>query len=91
MTLNGPSGPLGSYTHEWHDGMESRIYEGMLTRDNTVAPLEANGFLVTIQDEALAMQIRSATIESGLLKTPGGMFVMDTIDIPTWDATVRDP
>ncbi len=88
VTLQGPAGPLGSATRQHHDGVDETLYDGMLA-GAAYLHVTSDGY-VLFASPALG-QITSATVESGLMKTPSSPFVMDSVPVPTFDSTVRAP
>lgn len=88
FTFYGASGELGSYTREHHDGMDDEIFTGALTMGNTRVILEPTGCVVEVPTD-LGAPITSVTVESGILKTPTGTFLMDQIMVSPFDFTPR--
>ncbi len=89
FTFMTEAGPVGSYVHQRHDGVEEEIFDGGLTMGNTRILREPTG--CTVEIPTTLGTITSVRIESGILKTPDGTFVMDQIDVSPFDLTPRQP
>jgi hypothetical protein len=86
LRRSSPPAEAAAHTDQLHDGVASTMTTGVAPAKITFVP-EANGFRLLFDDPALMFD--SYSVECGVLKTMGGMFVQDTSGPFTFERTER--